>query len=231
MNGRPRRVSAGSDLRLGPRLVLGAVLLLTGAAMAASAAHLWPLARANWLSMPALAKVRQWQRPGAKPPTPDVWLQTRAQLGQALAHAPENADLNEAMAHLYISAALLPQQAQLVRQAYLQASLGFLHKAQQARPMTSSTWANQALALHALDQMQPLTPDERQRLWRSFDRALAHGQRDNGVQQSLASVATARWDSLGPQRQQAMQQMLAQATPEQHRVLQLQGLLPERGMR
>ena len=209
----------GARLRWPGRLGLGTVLAGTLAAMAAATVHLWPVAQANWLAMPALTQIRQWQSPGAKPPPTPVWLQVRAELAQALARSPESADLNEAMAYLYLSAALQPTQARLVQEAYLNEALRFVALVQQARPMTPTAWANEALALHALDALHPLDSAQTARLWASFDRAHRFGQRDAGVQLTLARVAFARWSALSPERQGALRALLAQATPEQRSAL------------
>lgn len=193
-----------------------------GAAMAASAWHLWPEAQASATSMEALAQVRSWQAPRAKAPDTGAWLQTRASLAQALQRTPDNAELNEAMAYLYLLAARRPQQSPLVNAPYLKQALEHLKLATAARPMVSSAWANAALAFHQLAAMET-TPGQSTQwlpgLWSAFDRAMYFGHRSQGVQQSLGAIAFSRWAELGPQRQQAVTRMVANAPPAQQRAL------------
>jgi tetratricopeptide (TPR) repeat protein len=190
-------------------------------AMVASAMHLWPQARANAVAMRALAQVREWQAPRAKPPAVQAWLQARAELAQALAMAPHNADLHEAMAYLYLSSAQRPETGPLVQGIYLRQALAHLQWAIVQRPMVPSAWANLALALHQLLQLEPArAASELPLMWAAFDRAMAYGQRERGVQQGLASMALAHWASLDPARRQAVLSMVAEATPAQQRALQ-----------
>ena len=199
----------------------GLGLLGVLAAMGASVWHLWPVARANALAMQPLALVRAWQAPRALPPSTAQWLQTRAALARALAWTPESAELQEAMAYLYLSAALRPGQAPALQVPYLNQALLHLAPAIQARPMVPSTWANRALALHRLAQLRPeQAPGHLALLWPAVDRALAYGAREAGVQQTLGAVVFERWAELGGPRQQAVQQLHAQATPAQRRALQ-----------
>ena len=200
--------------------VLAAVALF--GAMAASAWHLWPEARANALAMQPLAQVRAWQAPRAPAPEITAWLQTRAALARALNASPHNAELQEAMAYLYLSAAFRPGQGTLLQVAYLRQALLHLEVAIQSRPMVPSAWANRALALHRLLELQPgasEVPQWRASLWQAFDRALAFGQREQGVQRTLGTVAFAHWSQLSRARVEAVQQMLAQATPRQQQAL------------
>jgi tetratricopeptide (TPR) repeat protein len=200
--------------------VLAAVALL--GAMGASGWHLWPEARANALAMQPLARVRAWQAPRAPAPEITAWLQTRAALARALHASPRNSELQEAMAYLYLSAAFRPGQGTLLQVAYLRQALLHLEVAIQSRPMVPSAWANRALTLHRLLELQPgasEVPQWRDSLWQAFDRALAFGQREQGVQRTLGTVAFAHWSQLSRARVEAVQQMLAQATPRQQQAL------------
>jgi hypothetical protein len=200
--------------------VLAAVALL--GAMGASGWHLWPEARANALAMQPLARVRAWQAPRAPAPEITAWLQTRAALARALHASPRNSELQEAMAYLYLSAAFRPGQGTLLQVAYLRQALLHLEVAIQSRPMVPSAWANQALALNRLLELQPgasEVPQWRASLWQAFDRGLAFGQREQGVQRTLGTVAFAHWSQLSRARVEAVQQMLAQATPRQQQAL------------
>jgi len=200
-----------------------ATLAMAGcaAAMVASVWHLWPQAQANALAMRPLAQLRSWQAPRAKAPDMAQWLQTRAALARALAKAPRNGELQEAMAYLYLSAALRADHAPALQAPYLIQALKHLSVATQARPMVASAWASQALARHRLVLLQPgLAETELPALWDSLDRALAYGRREHGVQQTAGGVALARWSQLSPARRQAVVAMHAQATPKQQRVLQ-----------
>lgn len=192
------------------------------AAMVASVLHLWPQARASALSMQTLTLVRDWQAPRAKPPDVQAWLAARASLSQALILAPANADLHEAMAYLYLQAAQRPGQSALVTVPYLKQSLAHLQQATAARPMVPSAWANTAMAIHQLAALEQ-TPAQASRwlpgLWAAFDRALVFGQRTQGVQLGLGTVAFSRWGDLSPLRRQAVVTMVANATPAQRRML------------
>jgi hypothetical protein len=192
------------------------------AAMAASAWHLLPEARANAAAMQALVQVRDWQAPRAKPPDTQAWLQTRAALAQALKLVPTNADLNEAMGYLYLLALRQPDLNPRVKAPYLGQALMHSKLATAARPMVPSAWANAALALHQLAAMETVperAKEQREALWFAFDRALAFGQRSQGVQLGMGSVAFSRWAELAPARRQAVQAMLANASPGQQRDL------------
>lgn len=200
--------------------VLAALTLL--GAMGASGWHLWPEARANALAMQPLAQVRAWQASRAPAPEIAAWLQTRAALARAIHASPRNAELQEAMAYLYLSAAFRPGQGTLLQVAYLRQALLHLAVATQSRPMVPSAWANRALALHRLLELQPgasEAPQWRDSLWQAFDRALAFGQREQGVQRTLGTVAFAYWSQLSPARGDAVRHMLAQATPRQQQAL------------
>jgi tetratricopeptide (TPR) repeat protein len=201
---------------------LGLLLLAVAglAAMGLITVQLWPEARANALAMQPLAQVRAWQAPRAQPPDPEAWLRTRAALDRALAITPQAADLHEAMAYLYLSVALRPDPDPLVQGPYLKQALAHLQQATAARPMVPSAWANQALAFHQLALLEVAEAEpHRSAMWRAFDRALAHGQRERGVQQALGVVAFAHWANLSPVRRQAVTTMHAQATPSQQRAL------------
>lgn len=201
-------------------LLLGG--LCCGAALSASAWHLWPEALANARAMQPMAQVRAWQAPGAPAPAPAAWLQTRAALDRALQASPQNADLQEAMAYLYLRAALGPGQGALLQQAYLQQALWHLERATQWRPMVPSAWASQAMAWDRLALLAPDAQVARQRqaaMWVAFDRAMAHGRRDPGVQRQLVTVALAHWPQLEASRAAAVRTLYAQATPGQQRAL------------
>ena len=190
-------------------------------ALLAAAWQLWPQAQANALAMAPLAQVRAWQAPRAKPPNLEQWLQTRAQLARALAKAPQDGELQEAMAYVYLSAALRPGQAPALQKPYLHQALQHLASATQARPMVPSAWASQALALHRLALLEPAqAATAAPAMWDALDRALAYGQREHGVQMAVGAVAWARWAELSPARRQAVQTMVAQATPRQQQALQ-----------
>ena len=210
----------------GPRLPLRPALAWLGVlavlvAMAASARHLWPMARANALAMQPLAQIRAWQAPRALLPDTEQWLQTRAALGRALALDPHSAELQEAMTYLYMSAALRPGQSPTLQLPYLNQALLHLDMAIAARPMVPSAWANRALALHRLALLSPaLAPSHLPLLWQALDRALAYGAREPGVQHTLGAVVFERWSELGESRQQAVRQLHAQAMPVQRRALE-----------
>ena len=199
-----------------------AVAALAGSlvALLASAWPLWPQAQANALAMRPLAQVRAWQAPRAKPPDMAQWLQTRAQLARALDKNPWNGELQEAMAYVYLSAALRPGQAPALQKPYLNQALHHLGLATQARPMVPSAWASQALALHQLALLEPAQAHAAlPSMWNALDRAVAYGQREHGVQQAVGELVWARWGQLNPARRQAVQTMYAQATPKQQQAL------------
>lgn len=219
----PVGLSAGLAFARHCGLLLGG--LCCGAALGASAWHLWPEARANARAMQPMAQVRIWQAPGAAAPKPADWLQTRAALAHALAASPRNADLQEAMAYLYLSAALGPGQGLLVQRAYLQQAVWHLEQATQARPMVPSAWAAEVLVLDRLEQLAQdapagaETPVRREAMWAAFDRALAYGAREPAVQRHLLLVALNRWPQLSAPRATALRRLYTRATPGQQRAL------------
>jgi len=203
-------------------LVAMALAMVMASAMVLAGAHLWPRASANAMSAQALVQVRSWQAPRAKPPDIPTWLQTRSDLARALSRHPTDADLHEAMAYLYLLAAGRPDQGPLLSATYLRQALSHLRQATATRPMVPTAWANTALAIHQLAALEP-TPEQSSRwlpaLWAALERALVFGQRSQGVQQSTGAVAFSRWTELGPQRQQMVRNMVANATPAQQRAL------------
>ncbi len=190
--------------------------------VAASAWHLWPQARANALAMPAMAQVRAWQAPTAKPPEQSVWLQARATLGRALQIDPHSAELQEAMGYLYVLQAFQPHQGPLLQQAYLEQAVQHLEQATRLRPMVPSSWASLMLAHHQLERLasdRDAALVRRESMWHAFDRALAYGQRDPQAQRNLLVVGLTRWMQLSSQRSAALGRMYAQATPGQQSAL------------
>lgn len=179
---------------------------------------LWPAARGSALAMEHLARVRAWQAPGAQPPAMETWFWTRLGLARALEATPQDADLHEAMAYLYMSAAFRPGQAPMVQRAYLEQSVKHLDQAVQARPMAPLAWANRALALHTLASDEARHTDLAP-MWEGFDRALAYGQRDGSVQAVIGSVAFGRWEQLDAGRRNAVLTMFMHASVGQRRTL------------
>ena len=222
---RPARAERQSRARSASPWVGGLLMALLALATAVAVAWVAPWAWANWLAMPALAQVKAWQRQPAQAPTAEAWQQARLQLDRALAVYPGHGELQEAMAYLYLSAALRPSQLDLVRLPYLRQAGVHLGHAMQARPMVPSAWANQALVLHWRQQwgdpaLAAISPQGSPELWAAFDRALQLGSRESLVQRTLVDVALVRWAQLTPQRQQAVRDMVDQATPSQRKDLQ-----------
>lgn len=206
------------------RVWVGGLWLLAGlvilAAMAMAARVMWPQAKANALAMEHLARVRAWQAPRAPVPSDELWLHTRLGLARALQEAPQHPDLHEAMAYLYLSAAWRYSHP-LIQGPYLKQAVNHLEMAINSRPMVPTAWANLAMALHRLDQLDALDdrPAQVALMWSAFDRAMAYGQRDSATQQMLGALAFARWQELGPLRLMTMYGMLNQASAGQQRQL------------
>lgn len=199
-----------------PALVTGTAAVLLGLAVW----PLWPEARGHALGMEHLARVRTWQTSRDPGTTIEAWLWTRRGLSRALEAAPHNADLHEAMAYLYLSEALKPDQVPMLQGTYLAQGVKHLTEATAARPMAPLAWANKALALHRLSLLEAPAPRaDIPSLWDAFDRAMAYGQRDPAVQPVLASIAFERWPHMAPVRQQAIRDMYDRATAGQRRTL------------
>jgi hypothetical protein len=186
---------------------LWAAVLLLGCALCVWVA--WPVGVASWRAMPAMADIRAWQQPRAKTPTLERMEPVRTALYQALAVQPRSAELLEAMGYWYWRAAQHPDQFVRVRPVYVGQALAYWQQSLQARPMAATTWGNTLLALHALHLQAPAPPA----LWEAFDKAWAYGQRDPQVRNALTQTALARWDELGPERQQHMRRLQASGWP------------------
>lgn len=202
-------------------------LLLALAALALLASQmptLWRYAVATTLSLHAQDKARQWQTetrwtpPGqrSREPSLEDWSLASLNIEQAIAIHPTNAQLHETLALLHINRLLWHSPQVEEARAALERAHELLERANQLRPMSGHTWAAQALALFGLD-TDPTNTERRAALWKAFDQAMAYGQSNGNVQQTLAQIAFARWNELSPERQQAVRHMVAQATQSQRK--------------
>lgn len=185
---------------------------------------LWRYAVATTMSLKAQDLARQWQtdsrwqKPNAQSNQPSLeeWSLAGQTLEEAIELNPQDAQLLETLALLHINHLRWHQPGPEASRAALDRAHELLRQATQLRPMSGNTWAAQALTLYGLD-TDPANTQRQQELWHAFDLAMAYGQGNGNVQQSLAQIAFARWRELSPERQTAVRQMAAQATPRQRK--------------
>jgi hypothetical protein len=198
------------------RTALGIVLLVflaTGALYGMQ--HGLPAALADAQTLKARKQIERWRNGRAVVPTLAEWGRVRSRMVSALATAPDNAQLLDDLGFLYAYRAQnLPPDPDLdeLRKSLLVEAAAYFHSSAVLRPMFPYGWAQYALALHYLDETEAS-------LWPPFDRALAYGRNEAPIQMMLARIAFARWSSLGPDREQAILAMLADAPAQLQRPL------------
>jgi tetratricopeptide (TPR) repeat protein len=205
-------------------LWLAVALLL---ALATQLPALWRYAVATTMSLHAQDQARQWQsggrwaNPNAQPAQPSLeqWSLASQSIEEAIDVNPDDAQLHEALALLHINHLRWHSPNPAEARAALEQANELLTRANELRPMSAQTWAAKALALYGLD-TDPTDTQRQAALWQAFDRAMAYGQSNGNVQETLAQIAFARWSALSPERQAAVRQMAAQATPRQRQRLQ-----------
>lgn len=188
-------------------LLAGLVLLLAGLA----GASLYFGGRAAWSgaqAIPARWLVTEWRAGEGPAATPERWEQALQELRAALQTGPESAELHSDIAFLHAERAVAlgtpPENAEdlVYQQALLDQAITHYRAATALRPTFPYAWAYLALALHYRGQTD--AP-----MWAAFDKALAFGVNEGGVQQALATVAFAHWNALGRERQQLVTGMVA----------------------
>jgi hypothetical protein len=151
--------------------------------------------------------VSEW-RDGSGPTfTPELWLQTRDDLRHALQITPGNAQLYDDLGFLHATRAKgmgTPEQGSAAHTYQLQLldeAIVSYRAATTLRPTFPYSWAYLALAKHLKGELDA-------EFWRAFDKAMQYGHSEAGVQPTLAQIAFARWNTVGPQRQQSTIQMV-----------------------
>lgn len=203
-------------------LALGLLL-----ALATQLPAVWRYAVATTISLHAQDQARQWQSggrwasPSATQPQPSLeqWSLASQSIEEAIEVNPDDAQLHEALALLHINHLRWHSPSPAEARAALEQANDLLNRANQLRPMSANTWAAKALALYGLD-TDPNNTQRQAALWQAFDRAMAYGQSNGNVQETLAQIAFARWNELSPERQTAVRQMATQATARQRQHIQ-----------
>lgn len=193
----------------------GLVLALLAVASVAALHVAFVQARADMATLRARANLADWQRrlPNTLP---------LAELGRAerdlragLALLPDDPNLHEGLAFINGWRASYASAVPELRDALLEEMVAHYRAALLSRPMAPYAWVGVARGLHLLDR-------EPAAMWLAFDRALAYGSREGGVQTQLAMIALARWASLDEARRQAVLTMVAGATGKSAKLLQQQ---------
>lgn len=187
-----------------------------GLGSALSIAQLWPAVRAEVQVMQSRWHIGQWLSGQAPAPSLAAWQKAHDQVTLAQSLNPDDPQHAEALAALFALQAGINAQVPFLKQLahtfYGQAAQAY-RQSLVYRPMSGVTWANLAFALHQLEQLgeKQAPPDEA--LWPAFDKGMAYGQREPQAQALLVRVALARWASLSPERQQAVQTLLQDLVP------------------
>lgn len=193
------------------RVLLLVVALLGAASLYVAAVH----TLADVSTMRARAQIMAWQRDAsAKPTIPEIG-RARNDLADGLRWLPSDPSLLEQMGYLYgLRAARLDGLPEL-QAAMIDEVIAYNQAALRSRPMSPYAWSNVALGLH----LRNLQPTE---MWEAFDRAMAYGQREGGVNTRLATIALARWNELGEDRQLEVVSMIVAARGQAARKLRKQ---------
>lgn len=186
-------------------MAMAAVLLLGFAALS-----LWHGGRIAWSdadTLPARWTIAEWRNGRGPAPTPALWTQTRDELRSALQITPDNPQLHDDLGYLYATRAQamgwpeIGSQEESLRQSLLTEAIASYRAATGLRPTFPYSWTYLALAKH-------LQGRQDAEFWLAFDKALRYGSSEAGVQPTLAQLAFAQGNSLGPQRQRLISAML-----------------------
>ena len=193
----------------------GVLLALLAVASVAALYVAFVQARADMATLRARANLADWQT--RLPKTLPLAELGRAErdLRAGLALVPDDPNLHEGLAFISGWRASYASAVPELRDALLEAMVTHYRAALQSRPMAPYAWAGVERGLHLLVR-------EPAAMWLAFDRALAYGSREGGVQTQLAMIALARWASLDEARRQAVLTMVAGATGKSLGVLQQQ---------
>lgn len=198
MNDAPNEASLG----IGAQALIGLLLV-------ASSASLYfglRAALADAVSMQSRWQITQWQ--SGKSPLPKVieWGAARNDLVAALHWTPNDPQLHEYLGYLYGLRATSSRAIPELEQAMLADSVSYFRQAVVNRPMSPYAWVNLSLALH-------LQGGQDEALWQAWERAWQYGNREAGVQRTLAEIGFARWKEAGTARQAKLIDMIDNARP------------------
>lgn len=156
---------------------------------------------ADLQTMQARWQLAQWQKKPNLFPDPKAIGQVRNQLTAGLAWLPGEPHLLEGRAYLYAVRAARASRLPDLHRMLIDETITDMRRALARRPMSPYAWVSLATALEMRDGPTAL-------MWSAFDRAMAYGQRENGVQVRLLPMALRHWDTLGGERQASVKAML-----------------------
>lgn len=159
---------------------------------------------ADLQTMHARWQVAQWQKKPNLFPDPKAIGQVRNQLTAGLAWLPGEPHLLEGRAYLYAVRAARASRLPDLHRMLIDETITDMRKALARRPMSPYAWVSLAMALEMRDGPTAL-------MWSAFDRAMAYGQRENGVQVRLLPIALRHWDELSDVRQASVKIMLQES--------------------
>lgn len=185
-------------------LVQRTLLILLCVGMAASLYFGGSAAVADALSLQSRWLINQWQASKQSPPTPSEWGRARNELVAAQKWVPDDPQVNEYLGYLYGLRASKALGIPELKQAMLNESISYYRLATVKRPMSPYAWANLSYALHSMG-------GQNDAMWEAFDRAYQYGNREGGVQRTLAEVGFSHWNEAGTQRQTQLTAMIDSA--------------------
>jgi hypothetical protein len=181
-------------------------LLAIALAALTSLYYVIPAAVADYSTLKTRHEIERLRDSATRAPSPQAWALLRDDLLQAAAWSPDNPRWYDDLGFLHVLRARstqgIPELADLRRSLHAEAA-AYYRKAAQLRPMFPYGWANLALAKHHAGQ------DDAE-MWAAFDKALAYGRHEIGVERMLAELAFARWQTLDTQRASAIKTMVAE---------------------
>ena len=180
------------------------MLALVFAASLASAFVAVNVFMADILTLQARWQVNQWQRNPLLQPAPTEIGKVRNALTVGLDWRPGDPQLIELRGYLYGVRAIRAQRLPQLRNSLLDEVIAHFQQSLSRRPMSPYAWIALAQALEMRDGLGPA-------FWSAYDRALAYGFREGGVQVRLVALALRHWDAAGSERQAKIQQIVNQA--------------------
>ena len=172
---------------------------------------LWFGGRAALASAESLAPrwlVAQWRYGLGPEATEQRWDETQLALRAALDTGPDHAELRSDIAFLHaarahaMGAPAVGSPEYAAQQGWFDEAIAQYRAATVLRPTFPYAWVYLALAKYRRGQPEA-------EMWAAFDKALAYGVNEGGVQQALATVAFANWAAAGRERQTAITSMVA----------------------
>ena len=171
---------------------------------------IWPIARAEFLTMQTRWHISQWASGQARLPSLQTWNKAHDQLAAAMAINPSDPQQHEAMAYLLTMRANASTSVPQLMQTFYALAADQYQQSLALRPMSGVTWANLAFSLHYLLAAEPQRVDM---FWRAFDKGMAYGQREPKAQRPLVSLALSHWAELSSERRHAVQTLLQELVP------------------